>query len=111
MLGEAFTVRVGGTDYAVGGTSASAPSFAGIVTLLNEVCLSAGGRTIGYANPLFYSNPQMFRDVTEGTNAIGANTDGWRAIEGWDAATGLGTPNVEAMMEVVAKACARRKCG
>eukprot|EP01061_Rhynchopus_euleeides_P046078 TRINITY_DN85_c1_g1_i5.p2 TRINITY_DN85_c1_g1~~TRINITY_DN85_c1_g1_i5.p2 ORF type:complete len:582 (+),score=219.35 TRINITY_DN85_c1_g1_i5:66-1748(+) len=106
-LGEAFTVRVSGSDYAVGGTSASSPSFAGFVTILNEVCLSVGGKTLGFANPFFYANPQAFRDVTAGTNAIGGNTEGWKAIKGWDASTGLGTPNVAALITAVRASCAK----
>ena len=105
-LGQSYTVRVNGQDMGVGGTSASSPAFAGIVTLLNEACLSVGGKTLGFANPLFYSNPTMFRDVTAGTNAIGENKEGWKAIKGWDASTGLGTPDFARMLPVVKAACA-----
>ena len=76
-----------------------------MVTLLNEVCLAAGGKTLGFANPLFYQNPGMFNNVTHGTNAVQGNTEGWAAIKGWDAATGLGTPNFARMVAMVQKAC------
>ena len=105
MLGEQFAVMVSGAVSCSDGTSASAPSFAGLVTLLNEVCMAAGNRTLGFANPLFYQNPGMFTDVTHGTNAVCGNTEGWAAIKGWDASTGLGTPNFPAMVNVVEKAC------
>ena len=105
MLGQAYTMRVRGVDVSVGGTSASAPVFAAVVTLLNEACLAEGGNTLGHANPLLYANPKMFQDVTLGTNAIGANTEGWAATAGWDAATGLGTPNVGEMLGVVRTLC------
>ena len=74
------------------------------MTLLNEVCLSAGGKTLGFANPLFYKNPAAFRDVTLGTNAI-QQPEGWAAIKGWDAATGLGTPDFPSLVKVVQQAC------
>eukprot|EP01064_Diplonema_japonicum_P011026 TRINITY_DN182_c0_g1_i2.p1 TRINITY_DN182_c0_g1~~TRINITY_DN182_c0_g1_i2.p1 ORF type:complete len:552 (+),score=200.94 TRINITY_DN182_c0_g1_i2:50-1705(+) len=105
-LGESFTVVEGGSAIAVGGTSCSSPSFAGLVTLLNEACIAESGKTLGYANPLFYQNPKMFTDITKGTNAIGENrAAGWEAIKGWDASTGLGTPNFGLMLGVVKNAC------
>ncbi|KAJ9452917.1 Tripeptidyl-peptidase sed1 [Diplonema papillatum] len=106
-LAEEFTILSGNTTQLVAGTSCSAPSFAGIVTLLNSVCLAAGGKSLGFMNPLMYQNPAMFTDVTKGTNAIVGNLEGWAAIKGWDAATGLGTPNFPAMVAVVRTACAK----
>ena len=55
----------------VGGTSASAPAFAGMVSLLNEARLNKGGKPLGFLNPFLYQNAAAFTDVTEGTNAIG----------------------------------------
>ena len=104
-LGEQFSQWWNDELLCAGGTSASSPSFAALVTLLNEVCLAEGGKSLGFANPLFYQNPGMFTDVMHGTNAVGENKEGWAAIKGWDAATGLGTPNFPAMVKVVQKAC------
>merc|ERR1711920_857842 len=55
LLGEKFAVINGGHTIAVGGTSASTPSWGGIISLLNEECLSASGgsKTLGFVNPLF----------------------------------------------------------
>merc|ERR1712050_139388 len=100
MLAENFEVYTSGIfggleKIAVGGTSASTPSWGAISTLLNEECLSASGgsKTLGFVNPLFYENPDAFTDITKGSNAIGENAkSGWSCTEGWDAATGLGTP-------------------
>ena len=104
-LGQAFAVEIEfGIVECVGGTSASSPSTAALITLLNEVSLAATGKSLGFLNPLFYQNPQAFTDITKGTNAIGANTEGWAAIKGWDASTGLGTPNFPALVAVVKKA-------
>ena len=71
----------------MGGTSASAPLFAGIVTLLNEERLSAGKKTIGFLNPTIYKHPEMFNDITVGANP-GCGTKGFPASKGWDPVTG-----------------------
>lgn len=92
------TVYLGRT-YGVGGTSASAPIFGAILTLINEERLQVGKKSIGFANPVFYKHPEMFNDVTEGKNP-GCGTEGFPAAKGWDAVTGLGTPNYEKMKKV-----------
>jgi len=83
----------------VGGTSASAPIFGGIITLLNEERLAIGKKPIGFLNPVMYAHPEMFHDVTEGGNP-GCGTDGFPASPGWDPVTGLGTPNYPKMKKV-----------
>lgn len=107
LLGEQFTVIANGKSQSVGGTSASSPSFAAIVSLLNEVCLAAGGRTLGFALPFFYENPGSFTDITKGTSAIGGNKNvgAWNAEVGWDAATGLGVPDFAKLKAAVESAC------
>jgi len=108
LLGENFAVVANGRTGGVGGTSASTPSWGAIISLLNEACLSASGgsKTLGFVNPLFYSNPDAFSDITMGNNAIGENEgNGWKATEGWDAVTGLGSPNFSKLQTVVQKAC------
>jgi len=107
VLGEQFTTIVNGRAEAVGGTSASSPSFAAMVSLLNEVCLAAGGRTLGFAHPLLYKNAAAFTDITKGTSAIGGNSGVgvWNAEQGWDACTGLGTPDFAKLQKVVEDAC------
>lgn len=85
--------------YGIGGTSASAPIFASILTLLNEERLAVGKGPIGFANPVFYKHPEMFNDVTEGSNP-GCGTQGFNASKGWDPVTGMGTPNYEKMKAV-----------
>merc|ERR1712146_426278 len=92
----------------VGGTSASTPTWGGIISLLNEECLSASGgsKTLGFINPLLYKNADVFTDITKGSNAIGSNAkSGWKATEGWDAVTGLGTPKFTSLQTVVRSAC------
>lgn len=107
LLGEQFAVIANGRTEAVGGTSASSPSFAAIVSLLNNKCLDASGKTLGFANPLFYQNADAFTDVTKGTSGIGENsaTGVWKATKGWDAATGLGFPDFPSLATVVENSC------
>jgi len=80
----------------VGGTSASCPVFAGIVAKLNEIRLQKGSPALGFLNPFLYQNPSAFNDVTSGRNSgTGRVVTGFPAAIGWDAATGLGTPDFE----------------
>ena len=95
-LGEGFQVYVNGRAESVGGTSASSPTFAAMVSLINEARLKAGKPPMGFLNPFLYANADAFYDCTKGTNAIGRGTGpikyGFNATKGWDPATGLGTP-------------------
>ncbi|CUG52153.1 alkaline serine protease, putative [Bodo saltans] len=84
----------------VSGTSCSAPAFSGFVTLLNNIRL-AKGKTLGFLNPLLYSHPEAFEDITEGDNDVNGDGYGWQCTPGWDPVTGLGTPNMGRLMEIV----------
>ncbi|KAI0872551.1 peptidase S8/S53 domain-containing protein [Hypoxylon argillaceum] len=88
-----------GSTYGVGGTSASAPIFAGIVTLLNEARIAIGKGPIGFLNPTLYKYPEAFNDITIGNNP-GCLTGGFNATPGWDPVTGLGTPNFEKLLPI-----------
>merc|ERR1711862_1011049 len=106
-LGDGFQIIVEGKVKSIGGTSASAPTFAGFVSLLNEARLKAGKPAMGYLNPFLYQNPDAFRDVTVGTNAIGrgpTSAYGYLCAPGWDPATGLGTPNFERLLSLALSA-------
>lgn len=83
----------------VGGTSASTPLVAGIITLLNEERIAAGKGPIGFLNPTLYAHPEMFNDITVGGNP-GCGTDGFKTAPGWDPVTGMGTPIYPKMKEV-----------
>lgn len=95
-LGEGYMVIANGKWQPVGGTSASTPAFAGMISLLNEERLKAGKPAMGYLNPFLYQNADAFTDVTVGTNAISRAGQtvkfGFDTAKGWDPATGLGTP-------------------
>jgi kumamolisin len=67
----------------VGGTSAVAPLWAGLVALLNQGL----GHQVGFVNPLLYRFTGAFHDITSGNNGD------YQAAPGWDPCTGLGTPD------------------
>ncbi len=78
-----YTVRIDGTETVIGGTSAVAPLWAALIARLNQI----KGAPAGYLNPRLYQSPQGLRDITTGNNGDFA------ASVGWDACTGLGSPN------------------
>lgn len=83
-----------GTDLVGGGTSQSAPIWAGLAAVMNQYLLENGGRLIGALNPQLYriaagAPLPAFRDVTLGGNAVAD------AGPGYDLVTGLGTPDVD----------------
>ena len=75
----------------VGGTSAVAPLWAGLLARINQGL----GRPVGFINPLLYAAPEdgTFRDITSGNNGD------YKASKGWDACTGLGTPNGQSLLQ------------
>ncbi|KAI0398917.1 subtilisin-like protein [Xylaria palmicola] len=91
-VGDRQLVLGGGDWYSIGGTSLSAPVWGAVLTLINEERLKAGKRTLGFVTPVLYAHPEVFNDVTEGTNP-GCGTVGFKASKGWDPVTGLGSPN------------------
>jgi kumamolisin len=78
-----YDVRIDGTDTVIGGTSAVAPLWAGLIARMN----AANGSPVGYINPQLYSHPSVLNDITLGNNGD------FEAAPGWDACTGLGSPN------------------
>jgi pseudomonalisin len=91
----------GNRFYAVGGTSASSPSFAGLMALIVQ---KAGGAQ-GNANPTLYQlgNAQyttgigVFHDITAGNNSV-PGVAGFSAGTGYDEATGLGSVDATALL-------------
>jgi kumamolisin len=89
----------GGPDEQVGGTSLSAPLWAGMTAEWNQAAVNASRPPIGFAGPLLYvlgDNPtvyhQVFHDVTAGESG------GHAARPGWDEATGFGSANLNALV-------------
>jgi kumamolisin len=90
-----FPVRVNGENLVIGGTSAGAPLYAGLMLNINSELASAGHNPITPLNPWLYAHAQsgIFQDVTTGGN------HGYQAGKGWDPATGLGWVDGQAMLE------------
>lgn len=78
-----YNILVDGQQQVVGGTSAVAPLWAALIALVNQ----QKGSPVGFVNPTLYANPSDFRDITQGNNGA------YSAGPGWDACTGLGSPN------------------
>ena len=97
--GANYVVAVDGSLQLVYGTSASAPVFGSIITLINNQRISAGKSAVGFINPVLYANPSAFTDITSGTNQ-GCGTNGFTAVSGWDPVTGLGTPIYSSLLAV-----------
>mmetsp|Transcript_81517 Transcript_81517/g.170508 ORF Transcript_81517/g.170508 Transcript_81517/m.170508 type:complete len:838 (-) Transcript_81517:118-2631(-) len=101
----------------VGGTSSSAPIVAGIISLLNGERLAEGRPQLGFLNPWLYKlyqrRPSIVQDVLAGNNsggnmllppALNRNCPaGFPALPGWDAATGLGTPDFSVLIRELEK--------
>jgi len=96
------------------GTSCSAPAFGGIVALLNDARLRAKSSSLGFLNPLLYSNPDALNDVIlggstgcDGNARFHGAPNGspvipyasWNATAGWDPVSGLGTPNFPKLLK------------
>nr|KMM64320.1 tripeptidyl-peptidase 1 [Coccidioides posadasii RMSCC 3488] len=112
-------VAAQGVDYAVydhgqvqyvGGTSASAPLIASVISNLNEARLSQGKPVLGFLNPWLYSKGhQGFTDIVDGAGTGCTGTNGgpripgaaWDAVEGWDPVTGFGTPDFKKLMDLL----------
>jgi kumamolisin len=86
-----YEVRVDGHDTVIGGTSAVAPLWAGLIARIN----AAKASPIGFINPALYSHPGALRDITQGNNGSFA------AAVGWDACTGVGSPNGQKVADAV----------
>ncbi|KAL1615957.1 hypothetical protein SLS56_011628 [Neofusicoccum ribis] len=97
--GANYVIAIDGEFGLVYGTSASAPTFGSVVTLINEQRLAAGKGAVGFLNPTLYANPDVLNDITEGGNE-GCGTPGFSSAEGWDPVTGLGTPNYPKMVDL-----------
>ena len=91
---DGYLIVQGGNLLSIAGTSASSPSFAGLMALVNQKTAARQGN----ANPTFYGlatkqstgGAAVFHDVTAGNNSVPGVT-GFAAGTGYDLATGLGS--------------------
>jgi kumamolisin len=89
-----YSVVIDGQATVLGGTSAVAPLWAGLVARLNQLL----GTPVGFVTPGLYGAESSFNDITTGNN------DGYSAGPGWDPCTGLGTPNGTALLAALQRA-------
>ena len=91
-----------------GGTSASAPFWAGLVADADQYA----GRDLGFINPALYqiahsaAYHQAFHDITTGNNTVVFPPEtfpGYRATVGWDPVTGLGSPDAQTLIPLLAR--------
>jgi kumamolisin len=92
-----YQVLVDGESLVIGGTSAVAPLWSGLIALLNQKL----GKSLGFLQPALYglaSSTQALDDITQGSNGS------FSAALGWDACTGLGSPSGENLLAALATA-------
>jgi kumamolisin len=92
-----YTVLVDGQSLVIGGTSAVAPLWSGLVALLNQQL----GKPLGLIQPRLYALPasdHAFHDIQQGSNGS------FSAAPGWDPATGLGSPVGTALLRALSPA-------
>jgi subtilase family serine protease len=105
----AVVVSYGGhiATQAAGGTSASAPLWAGIIALADQ----EANRHLGFVNAGIYdigrsaSYHSAFHDVTSGSNTVTYPPQtivGYQASPGWDPVTGWGSPNAQVLVPLLA---------
>jgi kumamolisin len=87
-----YQVRVDGKNMVIGGTSAVAPLWAGLIAVINQQL----GKPVGFVQPALYRiGTPAFRDITTGNNG------GYQASNNWDPCTGLGSPNGAALLKAL----------
>jgi kumamolisin len=91
-----YRVRIDGEDTVIGGTSAVAPLWSALIALINQ----SRGSAVGYIPPQLYGDPAAFNDITQGNNGD------FSATVGWDACTGLGSPQGGAIAALLSAAAA-----
>ncbi|HVA89593.1 MAG TPA: S53 family peptidase [Chloroflexota bacterium] len=95
-----YRVQVDGQAEPIGGTSAVAPLWAGLIARIN----STANKRLGFLNPVLYqAKGEGFNDITAGDNGIPA-VPGYAAGPGWDACTGWGSPNGAQLAAILSKA-------
>ena len=97
-----YKVRVDKKNVVVGGTSAVAPLWAALIALMNQKL----GKPVGFLHPKIYAlaaTANAFHDITSGNNDD-SGLGQYSAKSGWDACTGLGSPNGAALLSALTAA-------
>jgi kumamolisin len=93
-----YQIYYAGRHAVVGGTSAVAPLWAGLLARINQKL----GKPVGYINPLLYSKlgkSGAFRDIVHGNNDTTGHIGGYPAGKGWDCCSGWGSPVGAALLK------------
>jgi kumamolisin len=88
---------IGGARQVIGGTSLSAPVWAGLIALINQGL----GHDVGYLNPLLYQKigpAGVLRSITKGDNSRDG-VQGYAARPGWNPVAGWGSPDGMKLLE------------
>jgi kumamolisin len=86
-----YEVFITGKSFVFGGTSAAAPLWAGLIARINALA----GRPAGFVNARLYANRVACRNISEGNNGA------YDASRGWDACTGLGSPDGGTLLDLL----------
>jgi kumamolisin len=92
-----YKIVANGQDTAVGGTSAVAPLWAGLIARLAQ----QSGRRFGLLQPLIYAGVTAGKPATGFHDITSGNNGAYSAATGWDPCTGLGSPNAVALLSVL----------
>ncbi len=93
-----YQIMVDGQSTVIGGTSAVAPLWAGLVALLNQHLK----RPVGFLNATLYQNYQVLCQQNALSDITSGNNGAYSAKTGWDACSGLGTPRGTQLATVLA---------
>lgn len=100
-----YAVNINGGCTFAAGTSASCPTFAAVISMVNDARLSRGKPALGALNPRLYSGggeAALFDIIAGDTNACdkcGVSGGGFKPTPGWDPVTGWGTPDFSRMVQ------------
>jgi kumamolisin len=99
-----YRMIVGGKEIPASGTSLVAPLWAGLIALINQSLTEKGGNTAGFLNSLLYGvlgARGAFKDIVEGNNDIDGKLNKYSAGPGWDACTGMGSPDGAKLLQAL----------
>jgi kumamolisin len=88
-----YQIILNGKQTAVGGTSAVAPLYAGLIARINQRLAALKKPRAGFINALLYQSPSSFHDIVQGNNDMTGTLKVYNAAQGWDPCTGLGSPD------------------
>src|SRR6266568_4684842 len=106
-----YLIANSGQEYAVSGTSISAPLWASFTALVNQLALTNGESAVGFINPAVYalgkgsnalSYTALFHDITTGNNKNQSSPARFSAVAGYDLCTGWGTPTGSSLITALA---------